>query len=104
MINIFFYNKLNNINNIKTITNKYDCIPGYIFVNSFDSNKDKLIIGNNNTIILKGLVVTFYMPLNELLIKLSNINDIKYKKSKYLLEKINVITYDKGIINCYIIC
>ena len=44
------------------------------------------------------------MPLNELLIKLSNINDIKYKKSKYLLEKINVITYDKGIINCYIIC
>lgn len=103
MINIFFYNKLKNINNINIISNKFDCIQGYIFVNSFDSNKNKLIIENSNTIILKGLVVTFYMPLNELLSKLSNIDNAKYNKKLYTLEKINVITYDKGIINCYII-
>ena len=103
MITVFFYNKLKNINNISNISNKFDYLSGYVLVNSFDCKKNKLIIGNNNEVILKGLVVTFYMSLNELLSKLSNINNIKYNKSKYSLEKINVITYDKGIINCYII-
>ena len=103
MINFFFYNNLNNINNIKNISCEFNCVTGYIFINDFDIKQNKLKFDKTNKEILKGKAVTFNMPLEKLLLKLSNINNIKYNKKSYTLEKINVITYEKGILDCYII-
>jgi hypothetical protein len=71
---------------------------GYIFIESFDKEKDKLVINNKNDSVnmqkLNGKLVNFpTLTLEEITKKLEIMDEIKYKyknKNLYILEKIKV--------------
>ena len=98
MTSFFFYNNLINIELISLINNIYMIKDGYIYIESFDKKKDKLIISNKNENInkLNGKLVNFpTLTLEEINKKLEQIDEIKYKnKNLYVIEKIKVYLND----------
>jgi hypothetical protein len=72
---------------------------GYIYIESFDKEMDKLIINNieNNSILHGKLVNLPTMTLEEITKKLELMNEVKYKnKNLYSLDKIKVYLNDKN--------
>lgn len=96
MTSFFFYNNLINIELISLINNIYMIKDGYIYIESFDKKKDKLIISNKNENKLNGKLVNFpTLTLEEINKKLEQIDEIKYKnKNLYVIEKIKVYLND----------
>jgi len=103
MIHFFFYHHLLDEILVRKLSNDFYYQNGTIYIESFDSSNDKLILGNKN-IPLEGKLFTFdSLSLNHILEKMSVIYEIKYKnKLKYILDEIDVHS-QQGIIRAYII-
>ena len=103
MIHFFFYHHLLDDLLVRKLSNDFYFQNGTIYIESFDSSNDKLIIGNQS-MALDGKLVTFEsLSLTNILEKMSVIYEIKYKnKVKYILDEIDVHS-KQGIIHAYII-
>lgn len=91
MVLFFFYNKLTNIELLKKINNNFEIDDGNIFIHNYDIENNMLEISNNtihNNVVLKGKIVKFNMKLEDVIIKINEINEIKDHKKSYTLETI----------------
>ena len=93
MINIFFYNKLKDIELINMISPNNIIQDGYILVQKYDSQTNTLFLGepNDRNEILKGKRVTFYLNWEQFMNRLYNLHDIRDpRRTKYNMEMIDV--------------
>ena len=107
MVRFFFYNKLTNVELIEKISNKFEIYDGYIIIQNYDIENDNLEISNtslNNNKLLYGKIVDFNMNLDNIIKKINEIEDCKFKnKIKYLLEEIWTNKTFGGTYKAYII-
>ena len=107
MIKVFFYFNFTNTNFINQITKDYIVTNGKINIELYDSKKNKFKINKDatkNNSILNGKLYYLNLSLNELIKKLSIINNIQIKeRSKYEIDTISVITNNGIEKNVYII-
>lgn len=108
MTTFFFYNKLmTNIELIKKINHIFHTTDGYIIVKNYDSKNNILEISEReieNDIILHGLIVHFDMTLDDILIKINNLEELRFDdRIKYKLEQILVSKKFGGMCSAYII-
>jgi hypothetical protein len=104
-IQIFFYNKIINKELFYDTFQNIKIIKSYILVENYDSENNKLTINKINSVnkkILTGLMIQFNECdiLSEILQKLYK---IKYNKSDYILDIINVNIYKDENTKAYII-
>jgi hypothetical protein len=92
MVLFFFYDKLSNTELIKKISESFEITDGYIVINTYDSSNNILEISNdsiNNKTLLHGKIVNFNMKMEDVLSKINEIQECKFKnKTKYTMEKI----------------
>jgi hypothetical protein len=107
MVRFFFYNKLTNVELIEKISNKFEIYDGYIIIQNYDIENDNLEISKkslNNNKLLYGKIVDFNMNLDNIIKKINEIEDCKFKnKIKYLLEEIWTNKTFGGTYKAYII-
>ena len=107
MIKVFFYFNFTNTNLMNQITKDYIVTNGKINIELYDSKKNKFKINKDptkNNSILNGKLYYLNLSLNELIKKLSIINNIQIKeRSKYEIDTISVITNNGIEKNVYII-
>ena len=100
MINIFFYNKLKDVELINKISKNYIIKDGYIFVNSYNPLTNSLKLNDeygNSYEILRGKIVTFHFSLEQFINKLNTISEVyNPTKQKYMMEIIDVTLDDKA--------
>ena len=78
MVLFFFYNKLTDIELIKKISNNFEISDGYIIMKNYDSENNILEISGksaNNDKLLYGKIVSFHMPLEDIVNKINEIED-----------------------------
>ena len=99
----FFYNKLYSIKLIESIINYNFIEEGYINIESFNTNTNELIFGNNN-IILKGFIVSINsINFENILFLLNSSDDIKYNKLKYKINIVDAYSFNNIVYKAYII-
>ena len=107
MVRFFFYNKLTNEELIKKINTNFEVYDGYIIIKNYDIENNLLEISDktaNNNKILYGKIVNFNMSLNDIIIKINEIEECKIKnKIKYILETIWANKIFGGMYKSYII-
>ena len=108
MTSFFFYNKLINEELINKINPYFQICDGYILVTHYDKENNVLEInGNtsNNNKVLHGKIVNFNMKLEDILNKLNQLEDIRFKNKndKYTLDTIWASKMKGGICKTYII-
>ena len=88
MVLFFFYDKLTNIELIRKINEIFEMNDGYIFINKYDNVNNILEISDksiNNNILLHGKIVNFNMNLEDIIIKINEMEECRFKnKLKYL--------------------
>ena len=104
-INIFFYDKLKEVELINKISNNNVVKDGAIFIHSYDKKTNTLLLGDqadSRNEILQGKLVTFHLSLGQLFDKINNIEEIRIpskgiskgpSKQKYIIEIIDVTPY-----------
>jgi hypothetical protein len=107
MTSFFFYNKLINEELINKINPSFQIYDGYILVTHYDKENNVLEINNNtsNNTVLHGKIVNFNMKLEDIMNKLNQLEDIKFKNKtdKYTLDTIWASKIKGGICKTYII-
>jgi len=107
MVNFFFYNKLTNLELIKKININFEICDGYIIIQNYDIENNLLEISNKfseNNKLLYGKIVNFNMKLDDIIKKINEIDECKFKnKIKYTLEEIWVSKTFGGTYKAYII-
>ena len=93
MTKFFFYKALKNEELIQKISLNYELSDGYTFVHYYDKDNDVLEIGNKDvrkSVLLCGKIVSFNSSLQDVLHKISTIDECKFKdfKEKYYVETI----------------
>ena len=106
-VQFFFYNNLLDINLLNQISKNIKIIPSYILVDSYNKENNLLIISKKESInkqILKGILVQFDITLSEILTKIIELGQIKYKnKQMYNLDTVDVNIYKDDTTIAYII-
>jgi hypothetical protein len=108
MTTFFFYKNLTNVNLIQKINNTFEIFDGYVLVHSYDENNNILNISDNpteNNTLLYGKIVYFKMTLNDVIKKIDNIDECKFKNknTKYTLTTIWASKKYGGTNKAYII-
>jgi hypothetical protein len=107
MVKFFFYNKFTNIEVIKKITTNFQIFDGYIIIQNYDPENDILEISNNsinNNKLLYGKIVNFYMKFDDIIKKISEIEECKINnKIKYTVKTMWVNKQFGGTYKAYII-
>jgi hypothetical protein len=107
MVKFFFYNKLTNIEIIKKINDNFEIYDGYILIQNYDSENNILEINDKkllNNKLLYGKIVDFDMNISDIINKIEDIDDCKFKnKIKYTLEQIWTNKTFGGTYKAYII-
>ena len=106
MVHFFFYNYLTNIELLNRISPFHTIKIGYIYITEFNKIDNKLILASQNSQNnkLPGLLVYFELTLEEILQKIENIDEIKYKnRNSYNLEIVDVYITNKPVSEAYII-
>ena len=92
MVLFFFYDKLTNIELIKKINERFEISDGYVLINRYDNINNILEISDNsinNMNILHGKIVSFNMNIEDIIIKINEIEECKFKnKLKYTMNTI----------------
>ncbi len=105
--NIFFYNKLNNIDMINKISSVNLIKDGYIFITEYDKDSNTLVIGDRSDEkknLLCGKLASFNMTLEQIVEKINGFDEVKFpNREKYTIETIHVQTYSSGTYKAYII-
>ena len=108
MVLFFFYKNFTNDELINKINTKHEKSDGYALIEKYDSNTDNLEISDTpkkNNKILYGKIVDFNMKLEEVINKINEINECKFKnKTTYTVETIWVSKIiNGGVYKAYII-
>jgi hypothetical protein len=108
MVLFFFYKNFTNVELINKINIKHEKSDGYALIEKYDSNTDNLEISDTpkkNNKILYGKIVDFNMKLEEVINKINEINECKFKnKTTYTVETIWVSKIiNGGVYKAYII-
>jgi hypothetical protein len=106
MVTFFFYNKLTNVELLKKINIHFKINDGYVLIQNYDSQNNILEISDksiNNTTVLHGKIVIFDMTLEDVIKKINEIDECKFKKTKYTLETIWPNDVFGLVTNAYII-
>ena len=108
MVLFFFYKNLTNSTLLNKINPIYDINDGYALIEKYDSNTDNLAISDTpkkNNKILYGKLVDFNMKLEEVMNKINEIEECKFKnKTTYTVETIWVSKIiNGGVYRAYII-
>ena len=108
MTSFFFYNKLINHELINKINEHFQICDGYILVTQYDKENNVLEINENaskNNTVLPGKIVNFNMKLEDILNKLNQIEDIRFKNKndKYTLDTVWTSKIKGGVCKTYII-
>ena len=106
MVKFFFYNKLTNVELVKRINNNFDIYDGYILIKNYDSENNLLEIDDTslNNKLLYGKIVDFNMKLEDVIKKINEIDECKFKnKIIYTLEQIWTNKVFGGTYKAYII-
>ena len=108
MVLFFFYNNLTDIEIIKKINRNFEINDGYVLVNKYDSKNNILEISNHsidNNILLCGKIVNFNMKIEDVVIKINEIEEckLKNKQSKYILNTIWANKICGGVYKAHII-
>jgi hypothetical protein len=99
----FFYKHLTNLELLKKIHAKFEVIEGYILVQSYDSENDILVIGDNTGAILHGKLVKFDSTVEHVVNQINTIEECKLKNDKYTLDTVWVNAEYGGVYKAYII-
>lgn len=94
MINIFFYNKLKEVEMIYKISRNVVIRDGYTIVKKYDIKTNTLVMGDtfSRSEMLQGKIVSFQLTWEQIMDKLNNIDEIRIPfKPKYNMEIIDVI-------------
>ena len=81
MVLFFFYDKLTNIELIKKINERFEISDGYVLINRYDNINNILEISDNsinNMNILHGKIVSFNMNIEDIIIKINEIEECKF--------------------------
>lgn len=109
MVKIFFYDKLNDVELIRKISNNFTIHDGYIIIKNYDIENNILEISSNSNInnkILCGKIVSFNMDIDNILKKINEIEEYKFNNDKIRCS-LNIIWANKffgGLYETYIIC
>jgi len=107
MASFFFYDKLTNIELIKKINENFEINDGYVFINNYDSLNNILEISDksiNNNILLHGKIINFNMKIEDIMIKINDIEECRFKnKIKYTMDTIWANKICGGACKTYII-
>ena len=107
MVLFFFYDKLTNIELIRKINEIFEMNDGYIFINKYDNVNNILEISDksaNNNILLHGKIVNFNMNLEDIIIKINEMEECRFKnKLKYTMDTIWANKNGGGLYKTYII-
>jgi hypothetical protein len=102
----FFYDKLTNIELIKKIGNCFEMYDGHVLINKYDKINHIIQISDksiNNNILLHGKIINFNMKIEDIIIKINEIKECRFKKIKYTMETIWANKKCGGICKTYII-
>jgi hypothetical protein len=94
MVLFFFYENLTNIELIKKINHNFEIIDGHIRIQNYDKESNTLTINDNNQLnytILHGKIVNFNMKLENILSKIYEMDECKFKNKndRYTLNTIS---------------
>ena len=106
MVIFFFYAKLTDTELIKKINNNFEINDGYIIIENYDRQNNILNISDNsinNNKLLYGKIVKFNMKLEDVIIKINEIQEIKLKNTNYILDTIWTNSKFGGVYKAYII-
>jgi hypothetical protein len=108
MVLFFFYNKLTNVELLKKINNNFETKDGYIIMQNYDIENNILEISDNqinNNQILNGKIVNFDMKLEDVIMKINEIDECKNnnKTTKYIINTIYASKISGGVCKTYII-
>jgi hypothetical protein len=107
MVLFFFYKNLTSIDLIKQICLDFEISNGWISVKKYSFATNTLEISKNpenNTNVLEGIIVDFDLTITQILEKISQISECKFKnKYTYTFDTIQVNKKSGDIINAYII-
>ncbi len=104
---LFFYDKLTNIELIKKICNNFEIEDGHVLINKYDKINHIIKISDksiNNNILLHGKIINFNMKIEDIIIKINEIQECRFKnKIKYTMDTIWVNKKGGGLCKTYII-
>jgi hypothetical protein len=106
MVLFFFYDKLTNIESIKKINESFEMNDGYVLINNNDTLNNTLKIRDKSTDnnILHGKIVNFNMKIEDIVIKINEIEECKFKnKTTYTMDTIWANKKSGGVCKTYII-
>ena len=107
MVLFFFYNKLTNIELIKKINKCFEIKDGYVLINNYDNVNNIINISDksiDNNILLKGKIVNFNMKIEDIIIKINEIEECRFKnKITYIMNTIWASKETGGLCKTYII-
>ena len=109
MVLFFFYQKLTNIELLTKISNNFEINDGHIIIQKYDEENNILEISdnliNNNTILYGKLVNFNNMKIEDIIQKISKINECKFKNKykNYTLDTIWVNKINGGVYKANII-
>jgi hypothetical protein len=107
MVLFFFYDKLTNIELIKKINEFFEINDGFVFINNYNSLNNILEISDksiNNNILLHGKIINFNMKIEDIMIKINEIEECRFKnKIKYTMDTIWANKKYGGVCKTYII-
>lgn len=94
MVLFFFYENLTNIELIKKINHHFEIIDGHIYIQNYDKEMNVLTINDDITLndtILHGKIVNFNMKLENILSKIYEMDECKFKNKndRYTLNTIS---------------
>ena len=105
MVSFFFYKNLTNVELLERINVNLTINDGFIAIKKYDNNNNILEISDNfenNSTLLHGKIVEFNMSFDEVIEKINLIEECKFNKTKYSIEKVSVNTNNE-ITKAYII-
>ena len=109
MVHFFFYNNLTHTELLNKIHPYHTIKIAYIYITEFNKIDNKLILVSKDIDItqskkLSGLLIWFELTLEEILQKIENIDEIKYKnRNSYYLDIVKVYMTHKPDTDAYII-
>lgn len=107
MVAFFFYKHLTTDTMISKIGESFEMCDGYVTVHKYDGVRNILEIdrdASNNNIRLNGKIVSFNMPLRDVINGINEIRECRFEnKSTYTLDSVLAHRTGRGVCQAYIV-
>ena len=107
MVIFFFYKYLTSERLIKQISENFEICDGHVNIHNYDNVQNRLEFDrdpSNNSMILHGKIVTFNMKLCDVMNKIHDIRECRFKnRPTYTMETILAYRPNGDICDAYIV-